>query len=123
MTGRTANLTEMNASGQGDKRIDLLSEVLRTVKLKGALFFNGEFSAPWCFESKESASVADALCPLLDDPSPSDTLRLIVFHFLTEGRAYSAAEYRAWMAEAGLAPGEITPTLIHCGVLPGIRPA
>jgi SAM-dependent methyltransferase len=40
---------------------------------------------------------------------------------LTEGRAYSAAEYRSWMAEAGLVPGPITPTLIHCGLLPGSR--
>jgi AraC-like DNA-binding protein len=79
----------MNANGQGEKRIDLLSEVLRTVKLKGALFFNGEFSAPWCFESRRSASVADSLSPLLHDPSPSGTSRLIVFHFLTEGRAYA----------------------------------
>jgi predicted O-methyltransferase YrrM len=36
---------------------------------------------------------------------------------LTEGRAYSAAEYRAWLAEAGLKAGPIISTLIHCGVL------
>lgn len=37
---------------------------------------------------------------------------------LTEGRAYSAAEYRRWLREAGLDPAEkVTPTLIHCGVL------
>jgi predicted O-methyltransferase YrrM len=36
---------------------------------------------------------------------------------LTEGRAYSAAEYRGWLIEAGLQPGPLTPTLIHCGVL------
>ncbi len=41
---------------------------------------------------------------------------------LTEGRAYSAAEYRAWLDEAGLEHGSITPTLIHCGVLSGVRP-
>jgi SAM-dependent methyltransferase len=41
---------------------------------------------------------------------------------LTEGRAYSAAEYRAWLTEAGLTPGEVVPTLIHCGVLPATRP-
>jgi len=37
---------------------------------------------------------------------------------LTEGRVYSAAEYRAWLSEAGLTSGEVVPTLIvHCGVL------
>ena len=36
---------------------------------------------------------------------------------MTEGRAYSAAEYRRWLTEAGLTPGNVVPTLIHCGVL------
>jgi hypothetical protein len=39
---------------------------------------------------------------------------------LTEGRAYSAGEYRGWLQEAGLAPaGRISSTLVHCGVLEG----
>lgn len=38
---------------------------------------------------------------------------------LTEGRAYSGAEYRALLAAAGLEPGGIVPTLVHCGVLSG----
>ena len=67
----------------------VLSEVLKAVKLQGALFFNGEFSAPWCFMSRQSSSVADVLSSLLHDPSPGCTCRLIVFHFLTEGRAYA----------------------------------
>ena len=40
---------------------------------------------------------------------------------LTEGRAYSAREYRAWMVEAGLTTGEIVPTLVHCGALAGVK--
>jgi SAM-dependent methyltransferase len=36
---------------------------------------------------------------------------------LTEGRAYSAAEYRAWLLEARLSPAPVVPTLAHCGVL------
>ena len=39
----------------------------------------------------------------------------------TEGRAYSAEEYRTWLSDAGLVPGEVTPTLVHCGVLPGVK--
>jgi SAM-dependent methyltransferase len=39
---------------------------------------------------------------------------------LTEGRAYSAGEYRGWLREAGLAPADgVVPTLVHCGVLEG----
>ena len=39
---------------------------------------------------------------------------------LTEGRAYSAAEYRSWLSQAGLMPADqVVPTLVHCGVLEG----
>ncbi|HVW38734.1 MAG TPA: methyltransferase [Pirellulales bacterium] len=41
---------------------------------------------------------------------------------LTEGRADSAAEFRQMLSAAGLRPAkEIVPTLIHCGVLEGIK--
>jgi hypothetical protein len=57
-----------------------------------------------------------------DGPLPIALYSAALFR-LTEGRAYSAAEYRAWLTEAGLVPGDITRTLIHCGVLPALRPA
>jgi SAM-dependent methyltransferase len=42
---------------------------------------------------------------------------------LTEGRAYSEAEYRGWLREVGLTPADrIVPTLVHCGVLEGRKP-
>jgi SAM-dependent methyltransferase len=41
---------------------------------------------------------------------------------LTEGRNYSGAEYKAWMREAGLTPGEPVPTLVHSSVLIGTKP-
>ncbi len=40
---------------------------------------------------------------------------------LTEGRAYSTGEYREMLAAAGLRPGAVTPTAIHCGVLEGTK--
>ncbi len=40
---------------------------------------------------------------------------------LTEGRAYSEAEYRGWLTEAGLTPGHVVATLIHCGVMVGVK--
>lgn len=57
----------------------------------------------------------------LDGPLPIALYSAALFR-LTEGRAYSAAEYREWLVEAGLEPGEITPTLVHCGVLPSVKP-
>jgi predicted O-methyltransferase YrrM len=38
-----------------------------------------------------------------------------------EGRAYAASEHREWLVEAGLHPGAVTPTLIHCGLLTGVK--
>jgi ubiquinone/menaquinone biosynthesis C-methylase UbiE len=54
----------------------------------------------------------------LDGPLPIALYAASLFA-LTEGRAYSAAEYRQWLTEAGLKAGEVVPTLVHCGVLAG----
>jgi ubiquinone/menaquinone biosynthesis C-methylase UbiE len=56
----------------------------------------------------------------LDGPLPIALYSASLFR-LTEGRAYSAGEYRAWLAEAGLSAREVVPTLIHCGVLEGVK--
>jgi SAM-dependent methyltransferase len=58
----------------------------------------------------------------LDGPLPVALYSASLFR-LTEGRAYAAKEYRAWLTEAGLIPGEVIPTLIHCGVLSAIKVA
>lgn len=64
--------------------MDVLSEVLQAVRLEGALFFNGEFSAPWSFRSTHSNAVTPFLSPKAG--------HLIIYHFLTEGRAYARLE-------------------------------
>lgn len=56
----------------------------------------------------------------LDGPLPVALYSSALFS-LTEGRAYSAAEYREWLVEAGLAPADVVPTLVHCGVLVGTK--
>ncbi len=61
--------------------MDVLSEVLRVVRLDGALFFNAEFSAPWCISESRSTAIAHYLSPAAG--------HLIMYHFLTEGRAYA----------------------------------
>ena len=60
--------------------MDVLSEVLRVVKLEGVLFFHGEFSAPWCVTTRPTA-LAQYLSP--------NAGQVIVYHFLTEGHAYA----------------------------------
>jgi len=56
----------------------------------------------------------------MDGPLPVALYSAALFS-LTEGRAYSAAEYQSWLTEAGLSPGSVVPTLIHCGVLAGTK--
>lgn len=56
----------------------------------------------------------------LDGPLPIALYSAALFT-LTEGRAYSAAEYRSWLIAAGLRPQPVVPTLIHCGVLAGVK--
>ena len=60
--------------------MDVLSEVLRAVRLEGALFFNGEFFAPWCL-STQPKSIAPYLSP--------QNGQLIIYHFVTGGHAYA----------------------------------
>jgi hypothetical protein len=43
--------------------MDVLSEVLKAVKLDGAIFYNAEYSAPWCFRAPASHAVAPYLSP------------------------------------------------------------
>lgn len=67
------------------------------------------------------ALVHDAfLADTLDGPLPVALYSAALFT-LTEGRAYSAAEYRAWLTEAGFGTEKVIPTLIHCGVLIGTK--
>jgi AraC-like DNA-binding protein len=64
--------------------MDVLSEVLKAVKLDGALFYNAEFSAPWCFCSPASQKVAPYLSP--------HSRHVIIYHLLTEGLGYAQVE-------------------------------
>lgn len=64
--------------------MDILSDILKVVKLEGALFFNAEFSAPWCLYSRLTKEVANALSP--------SASHLIIYHLLVEGRAYARLE-------------------------------
>jgi predicted O-methyltransferase YrrM len=54
----------------------------------------------------------------LDGPLPIALYSAALFS-ITEGRAYSGAEYRTWLNEAGLQVQSLQPTAVHCGVLIG----
>jgi AraC-like DNA-binding protein len=62
-----------------EEEMDVLSEVLKVVRLQGAVFYNGEFSSPWSLCSPASSTVAPHLAPGAE--------HIIIYHLLTEGRA------------------------------------
>ena len=55
--------------------MDVLSEVLRVVRLEGALFFNAEFSTPWSISSPQSGAI-DASVFLAHDSSRASAIFL-----------------------------------------------
>ena len=61
--------------------MDVLSEVLRVIRLEGAIFFNAEFSAPWSINS----SPHEALAPYISHAAG----HVIRYHLVTEGHAYA----------------------------------
>src|SRR5580698_9519276 len=60
--------------------MDALSETLRVVRLVGAIFIQGRFTAPWCYQSPR----ADSAAPLLEPGAE----RVVIFHLITEGECY-----------------------------------
>jgi len=60
--------------------MDAFSETLRVVRLVGAIFIEGRFSAPWCYQSPR----ADSAAPLLEPGAE----RIVIFHLITEGECF-----------------------------------
>ena len=60
--------------------MDALSETLRVVRLVGAIFIQGRFTAPWCYQSPR----ADAAAPMLEPTAE----RIVIFHLITEGECF-----------------------------------
>ena len=73
--------------------MDVLSEVLKVVKLESAFFFNAEFSAPWRIRSPQSCKLA----PYINHPDG----HVIVYHLLIEGKAYAQLEDKRVALSAG----------------------
>jgi AraC-like DNA-binding protein len=60
--------------------MDALSELLRTVKLRGAFFFDAQCAAPWCVRSPPAATLSGCIEGLTGD--------IIEFHLIADGAAY-----------------------------------
>jgi AraC-like DNA-binding protein len=76
--------------------MDAFSEVLSGVRLKGAMFFSAEFSAPW----RISTPHCRVLAPVLAPGAP----HIVVYHFVVEGTAQARVEGGT---DLELSPGDI----------------
>jgi AraC-like DNA-binding protein len=65
--------------------MDVLSEVLKVVKLEGAIYYNAEFTAPWSFRAPPSSVLAPHFAP--------GGGHVIIYHLLTEGQAFAGLEH------------------------------
>lgn len=60
--------------------MDALSEILRVVRLVGAIFIQAKFTAPWSYQSP----CADSVVPLLEPGAE----RVVIFHLIIEGECF-----------------------------------
>jgi AraC-like DNA-binding protein len=61
---------------------DTLSEVLRNVRLRGAVFYHVEGEPPWVAEAPPAADIADAIMPGVE--------HVMEYHVVTRGRCWAA---------------------------------
>jgi AraC-like DNA-binding protein len=78
------------------RTMDALSEVLNGVRLKGAMFFRAEFSAPW----RLSTPHCRALTPTLAPGAP----HMVMYHLVVDGSAQVCLEGEP---PVDLSPGDI----------------
>jgi AraC-like DNA-binding protein len=67
--------------------MDVLSDVLRTIRLEGALFLNADMRAPWCFKVPKSADMAQVLKP----GAPG----LAICHLVLQGQCWAQLQGEA----------------------------
>ena len=73
--------------------MDALSELLRAVKLTGALFYNSKCTAPWCLNAPSSTYFAPFVAP--------HATHIIEFHYIAAGRAFVRVGEETTPLEAG----------------------
>jgi len=61
--------------------MDALSDVVRVVRLGGAVYLNAEFTAPWCLFGQADAPLCTAFLPRSE--------RVVSFHLITEGHCWA----------------------------------
>jgi AraC-like DNA-binding protein len=60
--------------------MDALSDILRVVRLSGAIFFHARFTAPFCYGAARTSDLVQLVEPGAE--------RLIIFHLITQGECW-----------------------------------
>ncbi|HEY3599371.1 MAG TPA: AraC family transcriptional regulator [Paraburkholderia sp.] len=61
--------------------MDAVSEVLRFVRLSGAVYLNGEFTAPWCVIGQTDSALCASFLPRSE--------RVVSYHLITQGHCWA----------------------------------
>src|ERR1041385_732039 len=99
MTGLPDVLTGNPDDRSGQEKClnaDTLSDVLKAVRLKGAVFFDVEASAPWVAEALPAKTIASAILP--------DSEHVMEYHVVTSGSCW-----------ASIIGGDIAPVQLLAG--------
>lgn len=64
--------------------MDVLSDVLRVIRLSGAVLFRADFTAPWDVSSPSSQQISEILMP--------GAGRMVLFHIVTGGECWAEVE-------------------------------
>src|SRR5258707_7565747 len=69
------------ARSSGEKVVDALSDVLRAVRLTGAIFFDIQASEPWLAETPSAEAIVEAMLP--------GSEHLVCYHVITRGSCWA----------------------------------
>jgi AraC-like DNA-binding protein len=88
MRARLERPSERHARASGGRRgrvsTDVLSDVLRAVRLTGAVYFDFELTSPWVAEAPPSREIAAAVMP--------GAQRVIEYHLIARGGCWARAD-------------------------------
>jgi AraC-like DNA-binding protein len=117
---------DRNAELLDRSAMDALSEILKSVRLEGAVYKDAEFTAPWCIHARHGLAAVRTRLPRAES--------VLFFHFVAEGSCRMRVGLREEVAGTGdlivfmqdehqlmgsdlhLKPTEVEPTVPHGAV-------
>src|SRR5262249_20325925 len=83
LSGSPSEMLARPPADPSHARIDVLSDVLRAVRLTGAVFFDFDLSSPWVAEAPPSREIAGLVMP--------GAQRVIEYHLIASGNGWGHA--------------------------------